>query len=206
MHRELQSACEGLPTYGINRNRRLRVAATILLALSASLWRVAVRTAAPLLTLVVFYAHSVPALAMMAYIAGQCLGVGPVATCNEERKSGQAVRDQVGLQLQSGRVPLAMVVLAAVSMALLAADEVSSLRSHTEARCRQRTRWPELFGAPYQVAACVVGCRLDPSCMICLEAMEAEDIVAWPSCGHCFHSPCIVRWFQERACCPLRCA
>ncbi|KAG5439340.1 hypothetical protein PCK2_000838, partial [Pneumocystis canis] len=44
----------------------------------------------------------------------------------------------------------------------------------------------------------------DDTCAICLEIFEGEDEVRVLTCGHIYHSSCIVPWFTtRRAMCPL---
>lgn len=47
--------------------------------------------------------------------------------------------------------------------------------------------------------------RVDPMCLICMDDMVADDLVAWPACCHCFHAGCLHRWYEESPMCPLRC-
>ena len=41
-------------------------------------------------------------------------------------------------------------------------------------------------------------------CMVCRDDMEIScEIMELPSCSHCFHKDCIIRWLQMQGWCPV---
>lgn len=170
--------------------------------------------------------HSIPTVAMTAYLADQRLEVGlwTGAVVQQRGSDVHQVERPLGREVPgtaSGDVPGPLAALAVASMVLLLADEVSALQCHRSGQQRQQAMrllgvlggssltggHPKLSMAELGVARRKPGLRLnrDLACIICLEAMEAQQQVAWPSCGHCFHAACIHRWFEHRALCPFRC-